>query len=70
MTTPSPGSKDQDGLHMTTDAPVRDAIGKYEAEIAAGEITFGPEGFADTYPGRDEGEQAIRRFVSAHVREL
>jgi hypothetical protein len=66
MTTP----KDESGLHMTTDPDVRAAIAKYGAEIADGEITFGPEGFANTYPGREDSERALGHFVASHVREL
>jgi len=61
---------DSAGLHETTDAPVRAAIGKYEAQIADGEIVFGPEGFADTYPGQARQDKALGRFVSSHVRQV
>ena len=61
---------DSAGLLDTTDAPVRDAIAKYEAQIADGEIVFGPEGFADTYPGQERQDAALGRFVSSHVRQV
>lgn len=59
-----------EGLHETTDPEVLAAIEKYQAEVADGEIAFGPEGFADTYPGRDSSTRALSNFVQAHVREL
>lgn len=59
-----------EGLHETTDPEVLAAIEKYGAEIADGEITFGPEGFANTYPGREDSEHALGRFVASHVRQL
>jgi hypothetical protein len=65
---------DSSGLHFTTDAEVRAAIGKYDAEVADGEIAFGPEGFADTVNGsaepRLEADRYLAGFVAAHVREL
>ena len=61
---------DPSGLHPTTDPAVRDAIAKYEAECADGEIRFGPEGFADTYPGKERQDAQLGRFVQSHVREL
>ena len=65
---------DSAGLHDTTDPEVRAAIGKYEAGIADGEITFGPEGFADTVDGSSEhrlkADRYLAGFVASHVREL
>lgn len=65
---------DSSGLHLTTDAEVRTAIGKYDAEVADGGIVFGPEGFAETVDGspgdRLAADRYLAGFVSSHVREL
>lgn len=43
------------------------AITRYEADIASGVIQFGPEGFADSYPGQSESNKGFDAWVKSHV---
>lgn len=49
------------------DYSYRDAIAKYERDVRDGTITFGPDGYADSYPGKDESERALMEHAARHT---
>jgi hypothetical protein len=46
---------------------VHQAIAAYEQAIADGEITFGDSEFAETYPGQEAQDQALKDFLGSHI---
>jgi hypothetical protein len=50
-----------------TDLSYRQAIAEYGRRVAAGEITFDAEGFADSYPGRQESGRSLAAHLLAHM---
>jgi hypothetical protein len=51
--------------HLSPD--ILRALETYQEDIARGAITFGPEGFADTYPGQVESNRSIGEWLNAHT---
>lgn len=45
----------------------KDAIARYEADIATGRITFDSEGYAASYPGKATTERQVAEYIAAHV---
>lgn len=49
------------------DTSWKDAITRYDADVASDVITFDASGYADSYPGKAETDAQLGAFIASHV---
>ena len=52
------------------DTSWKDAIKQYDADVASGAIAFGPNGYADSYPGEAQSDASLGAFYASKLPDM